>query len=141
MENGKVVKVSFLVGDERRVLVPNERSGKICLNTSTLGLTNRFYSVYDFVNHEKIRDRDPVITLSNGEKMRVFKGGDPSYMMAQTEGVMRKHEQVSTTRKKIVDKVKVKTKKKDYGLDNKTVDDYNSYGYDDYPFDDYDDVF
>jgi len=139
MTEGKIVKVSFLVGDERRSLIPNKRSGKISLDTSTLGLTNRFYTIYDFVNHEKIRDRDPVVTLSSGEKLRVFKGGVPTYMMPQTEGVMKKHEQNFMTKQNVLNKVK--TKKKEYNLDNKTVDDYNSYGYDNYPFDDYDDVF
>ena len=129
-----ITKISFLVDDERRYVETNERNGKISLGRSTLNLASKYYSVYDFVTHEKIRERDPVVTLDTGEKFRVYKGGDSKYMMSQVDGLMRKHDGLRVERRKQTLKKGLKRKSK-FSLDNPVSGDYSEYGYLGYPID------
>ena len=43
---------------------------------------------------------DPVLTLKTGEKIRVFQGGDSSYMLSYPDGVIKKHDDSFTSRQK-----------------------------------------
>ena len=49
---------------------------------------------------------DPVITLKSGEKIRVFDGGDPSYLPAMSQGIIEKHDRVEVLRRKFERKEK-----------------------------------
>ena len=61
-------------------------------------------SAKDFVEHPRIKDSDPVINFYDGEKMRVYKGGDSTSMVIETAGRIDFHD--SLIKKKKVEKKK-----------------------------------
>lgn len=54
------------------------------------------------IKHKIIRDCDPVLTLQSGEKVRVFQGGDPSYLPAMSEGILQKHDDANKSKTSFV---------------------------------------
>ena len=80
--NGRRVK---LVPDAwGKFLVPNERkSGQSPLVKVT---------AVDLVCHHKLKHMDPVLTLNDGSKMRVFQGGDPTSLMTMAISICEKHD-------------------------------------------------
>ena len=56
---------------------------------------NRSYSYFtatDFVHHHVVRNADPVLTLSNGDKIRVYQGGDSSQMTVLAHSYIEQHD-------------------------------------------------
>jgi len=113
-----IVKISFLHQGVResvdvtaagtfRVPVTETVSGR--LRTSYKDLT-----ASEVVHHPVIRFSDPVITLNTGEKVRVFTGGDGSYLPAMSEGIIEKHDKAENLRRKFLkrkDELKSKLRK------------------------------
>ena len=50
------------------------------------------YKAIQFVTHTQIEDRDPVLTLSDGTKLRVYQSGDPTQMVVQAHGTLEIHD-------------------------------------------------
>tara|TARA_B100000683_G_C12336358_1_gene492738 strand:- start:314 stop:589 length:276 start_codon:yes stop_codon:yes gene_type:complete len=48
---------------------------------------------WDVVTNKYIKDRDPTLTLSTGEKLRVYQGGDSSYMITHSAAILDLHEE------------------------------------------------
>ena len=49
-------------------------------------------SALEFVGMPVIRDSDPVLNLNDGRKIRVYLGGDPSYMVVEAHSLMEIHD-------------------------------------------------
>ena len=79
------------------------------------------------------------MTLKDGSKVRVFDGGDSSYLPAMSQGIVEKHDKVENLRRKFIknkEKLKTKLTKQDQsGKMRKTNNDTDEY---DSPFFDWD---
>ena len=92
----KVSSVSFLVDGTRRIIEVNA-SGKMSFShIETVGSKSKIvrenFFPRDFVRHYVVREKDPVLTLENGEKYRVYQGGDSTYMLVEVESILDLHE-------------------------------------------------
>ena len=89
----RIKHISFLLNDERQI-VKHSTNGKFLLKSKYIGhiSSTRSLGAYDFVTMPVIKRMDPVITLYNGEKHRVFRGGDPKDMVIQTQGIIEMHD-------------------------------------------------
>ena len=61
-----------------------------------------------FVKHPIVRDSDPVLNLDNGDKLRVYLGGDSSHMVVQAISVIETHDDHAAIKKKEIEKEKAK---------------------------------
>ena len=93
-------EVSVMIRSISFLSKPNERThitasnGRFTLERKKRvgSLNNRkTFSAKDFV--EFVKTRDPYITLSNGEKLRVFRGGDPSDEVIETISIVETHDE------------------------------------------------
>ena len=96
----KIKKISILFHGERvfleatkfgkfRIPIAKMRNGRS--KTSSKTMTAR-----QVVENETIKFCDPTLTLENGEKIRVYLGGDPTYMITEASSIIDLHEEVST---------------------------------------------
>lgn len=136
--------ISFLHKGSRVVVKPTA-IGKFRVPVSevidgSLRTKMKSLTAMQILEHEIIKNCDPTFYLSDSgnERLRVFPGGDPSYLPAQSEGIAIKHDQANK-----VELPKIKKPKK--RLDSAFASGYKSYeqaGMDLYgwwPGDDYDD--
>lgn len=89
--------LSFLYKNER-IVVKVSKTGKFRVpvtetHKGSIRTKMRYLSARQVVEHEIIKNCDPTIYLDRGEKLRVFQGGDPSYLPAYTDGVISKHDE------------------------------------------------
>ena len=91
-----IVSISFYYKGERRIIecrrdgtfrLPVSRYRNGSLKTDYKNLTAR-----QVIEHEIVKDCDPVFTLATGEKVRAYTGGDPSYLPAISDGIITKHD-------------------------------------------------
>tara|TARA_B100001564_G_C20530257_1_gene619382 strand:- start:575 stop:955 length:381 start_codon:yes stop_codon:yes gene_type:complete len=61
----------------------------------------------ELIAHPAVVSADPVLTLNSGEKVRVFDGGDPTYLPAMSQGLIEKHDKVEMLRRKFEKKKKI----------------------------------
>ncbi len=124
-----------------RVPVTETIAGR--LRTTYKDLTAR-----EVVDHPVIKFSDPVITLDTGEKVRVYTGGDGSYLPAMSEGIIEKHDKVENLRRKFLKrKEELKSRMSEAKFSKKTVESSDTVdldspylGWDEYDFfDDYED--
>jgi hypothetical protein len=107
--------VSFLIDGERTVVEADENG------TFQVPVTNivegrmrtliRSLTASELIAHPTIMKSDPVITLKTGEKIRVFDGGDSSYLPAMSQGIIERHDKYELMRRKF-EKSKEVLKKK-----------------------------
>ena len=87
----KIQQISFLFSGERVILKP-KLNGKFRIpssrGTSRKNTVYRDVSAYVLVTHPKVKDGDPTLTLTSGEKIRVYQGGDSSQMTATAAGII-----------------------------------------------------
>ena len=113
-----------------KFLVPNSRNSfsKPLIRITAVGLAN----------HPKIKHMDPVLSLDDGSKLRVFQGGDPTAILTMAISLLEKHDRKHNKPKKKIP-VASKKRKSITILDssnfnnvyvNPDIDDY------DYPWDD-----
>ena len=118
--NEQIIKaISFFYQGERHVIKAG-RSGKFRVpvtevvegqvRTRVKGLTAQ-----QMLEHDVVKECDPTLYLNRGEKLRVFQGGDSSYLPARVQGLAEKHDEAN----------KPKPKKKSI-LDKPTTNSYNS---------------
>ena len=119
MKDSIIIKhISFLHKGERTV-VPSDDRGTFRIPVSDivegrLRTTYKNLTASEAIAHPSIVGADPVITLKSGEKIRVFDGGDPSYLPAMSQGIIEKHDRVEVLRRKFEKKksiLKEKSKK------------------------------
>ncbi|RPG59494.1 MAG: hypothetical protein CBD51_003150 [Flavobacteriales bacterium TMED191] len=70
----------------------------------------------EILKHDVVKGCDPTLYLDRGEKLRVFQGGDSSYLPAHIQGLAEKHDAAN--------KPKPKPKKKSI-LDKPFTNGYN----------------
>lgn len=147
-----IVRISFLHEGVRqsvdasangtfRVPVTETIAGR--LKTAYKDLTAR-----EVVEHPVIKFSDPVVTLDTGEKVRVYTGGDGSYLPAMSEGIIERHDKVENLRRKFLKRKedlksrmsKIKSLKKTIESTDTADLDSPYIGWDEYDFfDDYED--
>jgi len=98
----KIKSISFLFVNERVVLKPNYRGRfELPYDSKVRGSHKTSYretKVKDIVSHSEIRTQDPVITLENGEKVRVFQAGEGSYMLTYAASIIEKFDKSTWSR-------------------------------------------
>lgn len=110
--SNQIVEVSFILqGASVRTRIRPDKCGKFNLPyISTFAGTNetrhRMHTAFEVVRHNQIKEADPVLTLSNGEKVRVFLSGDSKYLPALVEGIVRSHDDFFLEKKKEENKKK-----------------------------------
>ena len=149
MMSRKILSISFLFEDQR-IRIGVDKNGKFPLprvkKSKLPGSTARSYmhpnTAKDFVEHEKVRVGDPVLTLSDGTKLRVFLGGDPTGPVVEAMSAIEIHDlshekkqEPKAVKKRIRAnmKNKVKNGNKSFGIPSYqlNIDDFDfDYGYD-----------
>ena len=100
------------VGNSGKFRVPVTEVIEGQARTRVKGLTAK-----QILEHDVVKECDPTLYLERGEKLRVFQGGDSSYLPAQVQGLVEKHDASN--------KPKPKPKKK-VTLDKPFTNGYNS---------------
>lgn len=96
----RIKQISFLYKNERLVLKCN-LSGKFRVPITSGSKTNyKMFTAQEVLGLDEIRHGDPSLTLESGEKMRVFHGGDGSYLPAMMEGILIAHDKIHESTKK-----------------------------------------
>lgn len=122
MKKEQIIKaISFFYQGERHVIKAG-KSGKFRvpvtevvegnMRTRVKGLTAQ-----QMLEHDIVKECDPTLYLDRGEKLRVFQGGDSSYLPARIQGLAEKHDEAN--------KPKPKLKKKPI-LDKPLTNGYNN---------------
>ena len=93
--------ISFLFQEER-LRVRARRAGTFRLPVNEGKLKYKEFTAREIVMYEQIISGDPVLTLKNGEKIRVFQGGDSSYLVPEADGLLLKHDAREILRRKQV---------------------------------------
>ena len=96
-----IYAISFLHKDERVVVRPTS-VGKFRVPVSEvvdghLRTRMRSLTAMQIIEHDIIKNCDPTFYLSESgsERLRVFPGGDPTYLPAQSEGIAIKHDEAN----------------------------------------------
>lgn len=89
----KIKHISFLLRGEREIVKSN-LSGRFLARGDYTGFrgASKPLTAFEFVSLPKISESDPVVNLKNGDKMRVYFGGDPSQMVVQTQCAIEFHD-------------------------------------------------
>lgn len=64
----------------------------------------------EFIYKEEVVDSDPVITLLDGNKVRVFEGADSSYLPATVDGLLERHDKRELVKRKLEEAKKKRDK-------------------------------
>jgi len=94
--NKVIHAISFLHKGER-VVVEATVFGKFKVPVTevvngTLKTKMRNLTAKQVIEHDIIKNCDPTFYLQNKERLRVYPGGDSSYLPAQSEGIAMKHD-------------------------------------------------
>lgn len=121
MKKKIIQAISFLYNDER-VVVKASTLGRFRVPISEVidgDLKTRMkpLTAKQVVDHDIIKNCDPTLYLENEQRVRVYPAGDPTYLPAQVDGILIKHDSMFTEQLKVKP---IKTKK------TYTVDDYPS---------------
>ena len=97
----KIKHISFLYKDER-IVVNSNLMGKFKIPVTNGNKTKyKYFSAKELLELEEIKSGDPSLTLEDGDKIRVFQGGDPSYLPALVDGVITAHDSLFVGKPKI----------------------------------------
>ena len=121
-----IYAISFLHKNERVIVRPTS-VGKFRVPVSEvvdgqLRTKMRSLTAMQIIEHDIIKNCDPTVYLSEtgSDRLRVFPGGDPTYLPAQSEGIAIKHDEAN--------KIELpKLKKPMKRLDTPLSSGYNSY--------------
>ena len=135
--NKKVIHaISFLHNGERVVVKPTVvgkfRVPVVKVENGSLKTRMRALTAMEILKHDIIKNCDPTFYLENNERLRVYPGGDPSYLPAQAEGIAIKHDTANKVElPKLKNKISSKTSSK-FNYEQASLDIYGWYpGYDD----------
>jgi hypothetical protein len=139
MKEQIIKAISFFYQGERHV-IKAEKSGKFRVpvtevidgqvRTRIKGLTAK-----QMLEHDVVKECDPTLYLDRGEKLRVFQGGDSSYLPARVQGLAEKHDAAnkpkSSLKKKItLDKPLTNGYNNSRDWKQETIDMYGCWPYD-----------
>lgn len=148
----KIISISFLYMGER-IRIGVDKNGKFQIpkvKTAAQRLRPKLYphTAKQFIEHEKVRESDPVLTFDDGSKIRVYLGGDPTSIVAIAASAIDNHDNAHKNKKRISQRANsAKSKSKSSVMTSAkkiykdSLDDYfDNYGLFGYPYsDDYDD--
>ena len=129
-----LVSISIYTGNQRVKLTPDSY-GKFLIPrySKSSGSPLRNVSAVQLVTHPKIKFMDPVLTLSDGSKLRVYQGGDPSGMIVMAISLCEKHDKKHKKKIPVVSKSKSGFKTLEFPYPNNSYVDTDTF---DYPWDD-----
>ena len=136
MKNKVIHAISFLHNGERVVVKPTVvgkfRVPVVKVENGSLRTRMRALTAMEILSHDIIKNCDPTFYLENNERLRVYPGGDPSYLPAQAEGIAMKHDTANKVElPKLKNKISTKPPSK-YNYEQASLDMYGWYpGYDD----------
>ena len=136
MKNKVIHAISFLHNGERVVVKPTVvgkfRVPVVKVENGSLKTRMRALTAMEILSHDIIKNCDPTFYLENNERLRVYPGGDPSYLPAQAEGIALKHDAVNKVElPKLKNKISTKPPSK-FNYEQASLDMYGWYpGYDD----------
>ena len=145
-ENIIIEAISFVYEGERHI-VKATKSGKFSVPVTEvvegrLRTVKRCITAKEMLEHEVIKNCDPILYLQNNKRHRVFVGGDPVYLPAVSQGLAEKHDKANQKRiipklkfKKTLDKPITEDYNKDVDWKQETLDIYGYWPYDDDPDD------
>jgi hypothetical protein len=89
-----IVSISLYCNDQRVRLSPDSAGKFLIPNFSTAGGRIPLIRVTakQLISDERIKYMDPVLTLDDGSKLRVYQGGDPSGLLTQSISLIEKHD-------------------------------------------------
>ncbi len=99
--------ISFLSEEGERVIVKCSPNGSFGSHKYEKDLNGRYKKIHirltarEFIYGEQVLNSDPVITLLDGNKVRVFEGGDPSYLPAMVDGILERHDKRELVKRKL----------------------------------------
>ena len=105
LRDNKIIEhISFLRDGQRTVVKASEK-GTFRIPVSSviegrLKTTYKNLTASELIAHPSIVSSDPVMTLKSGDKVRVFDGGDSSYLPAMSQGIIERHDRVELLRRK-----------------------------------------
>ena len=120
-------RVKLTPDSEGKFLIPNYKKGR---GQAPLHKV----SACRLVTHPKIKFMDPVLTLSDGTKLRVYQGGDPSGLITMAISLCEKHDKKYKKKKPVISKKKKSITILDRGFEESYVDESDF----DYPWNDLD---
>ena len=136
MKNKVIHAISFLHNGERVVVKPTVvgkfRVPVVKVENGSLKTRMRALTAMEILRHDIIKNCDPTFYLENNERLRVYPGGDPSYLPAQAEGIALKHDTANKVElPKLKNKISMKPPSK-YDYEQASLDMYGWFpGYDD----------
>ena len=136
MKNKVIHAISFLHNGERVVVKPTVvgkfRVPVVKVENGSLKTRMRALTAMEILSHDIIKNCDPTFYLENNERLRVYPGGDPSYLPAQAEGIALKHDTANKIElPKLKNKISMKPPSK-YDYEQASLDMYGWFpGYDD----------
>tara|TARA_Y100000114_G_C11708474_1_gene302168 strand:- start:380 stop:802 length:423 start_codon:yes stop_codon:yes gene_type:complete len=136
MKNKIIHAISFLHNGERVVVKPTVvgkfRVPVVKVENGSLKTRMRALTAMEILSHDIIKNCDPTFYLENNERLRVYPGGDPSYLPAQAEGIALKHDNANSVElPKLKNKITTKPPSK-YDYEQASLDMYGWFpGYDD----------
>jgi hypothetical protein len=118
-------RVKLTPDSEGKFLIPNDR------NSSSYKPLIKVTAA-ELINHPKIKYMDPVLTLDDGTKLRVFQGGDPSGVLTQPISLVEKHDKRNKKKIPVISKKSKSFATLDLPIGHSYVDNSDF----DYPWDD-----
>lgn len=96
MSKKRISHISF-IRDGQRVSVKATKTGRFRFISSYMQdgrpkMKYKYLTAKEVIKNKEIINADPVLTLENGEKIRVYPGGDPSYLPAMSDGIIQNHD-------------------------------------------------
>lgn len=99
----RIKHISFLLKGDRRICKVGF-SGMFRLraswNSNIRKANSKILTAKDFIKHPVVQSGDPVLTLSNGDKLRVYLGGVAPHMMTEAISIIELHDLEANTHKK-----------------------------------------
>ena len=138
MKEYVIKAISFFYKGERHVIKANT-VGKFRVPVTEVidgNMRTRVKSLtaMEMLEHEVVKSCDPTLYLQKGEKLRVFHGGDSSYLPAEAEGLAEKHDNLCKPRK--IPKLSFGKKKTIDKPINGSYNNYEQSGLWEWPYDD-----
>ncbi|OUU20339.1 MAG: hypothetical protein CBB97_17910 [Candidatus Endolissoclinum sp. TMED37] len=92
--SNNIVSISLYTSNQRVILTPDEDGKFLIPNIDDSPGSPPLVKINasELINHPKLKYMDPVLTLDDGSKMRVFQGGDPSGLMIIPASLCDKHD-------------------------------------------------
>jgi len=101
-----VVSISIYCKNQRVKLSPDSEGKFLIPNLSTASGAAPLIKVTakQLIYNKKIKYMDPVLTLDDGTKLRVFQGGDPTGLLTRAISLIEKHDKKFNKQKKVFKK-------------------------------------